>query len=246
MPRYEPVGQSFYSRLHALGLSLFRREIKEGFRRLSTFRYGTAHRLVAWMKHLRLEVQEEIAFAVTKRMYPKRLGIPEATMTESEQSIIAEFLRVNQAMTAEEMSFQERRLAGVGLPEVKRSNFSKRVLAELQTVFEHPAEPVLGGSEWRYYVQFGNWTVTTSVSCGARSRHLAYFHRLHEAPVDPRSDAALRRQVAEDISLFSIMGISAQSEWRHVLAEDAMEVSHLLASLCREFLEQVPGLLEAI
>ncbi len=99
--------------------------------------------------------------------------------------------------------------------------------------------PVINGTGWSYISQVAGLRVTTNLDFGGRKpSQLRYSQWIHQPKVTERN-----------VWLLEHAGISAllgwpQTEWNYLTDADIPEAAELLARLCKEFVDAVPGIWE--
>jgi len=130
----------------------------------------------------------------------------------------------------------QRNTAG-GFPLNKKA-LRAEVTAAMLPRFGKPTKD--GGGTWFYKTTLAETVVETCVDFGGR-RQVGYFQRLYELMPRPQQRS---EPIFSSNGIRSLLGGGGTTDWRYLTDGDIPATAQMIARLCWEFVEAVPGIIE--
>lgn len=203
----------------------FQREIREGFPLLRQIKNSyLLTRQIPSIESLSPNDQQHLASVLVKRAHY-------GAVQSIGETISAEEWRVHKWYMSDiaRIRPEEFRANSQLLHRINRKQFATLLKTELMPVLGDDVEP-FQHNIWRYWTPVRHWSILTYVDIGGQHHQLSYSQVVTTKEV---------RYHPMGTSILAWLGISSQTIWDCLAAEDCPEAAKMLAMLCSHFIDAI-------
>ncbi len=246
---FSKAKREFDVRYYLWATSEFEREIERSFPTLRLFKAGSAWKTHQFMLQLSKSEQLVLAHGLLKRFHSnaiKTLGeacSPEEEALRSRRDVAFS----NIVSFGEEVRARTR--AGEPIKLASKRQLRKVMAAQFKEAFGDECiglAPVDEELDLRFQMKRAGWLVSTFFYFGRREAILNYSHNIESESTFPYRGGEIGMGMGAMMSFNSYLGISSQTEWRYITAEEIERCCAAALKLCAQFFDVLPKLLKGL
>jgi hypothetical protein len=229
---FQDAVDEFAVRYYLWALEESRIESNNDFCLLSRVDSLPAAKFIELMRERNGLERDQFARALIKRFHPRAIALLNDHITLEEKEAAEEFRAALKPVPGDR--FWKAFFGPEREPMAKASDLKRSIKAALKPVLG--AGNILSGSSWSYRLNASGFIIETSFMIGTKW-HLSYDHRIFTAQ---------GKDIEDSISICSWLGLSSQTQWHYISANDVRKVAGLLVELSDRFVKIAPKLLKDI
>jgi hypothetical protein len=253
---FEKAKLEFQIRYYLWAISEFKKEINESFINFRSFKDGSPWKLYQFMQQLDRSDRLILAHSLLKRRHSDAAKVLGESLSEREESLLAQDREFNLKQSDLEVEFFKRRRAGEKIKFASKAKLRKVIKAKFKNTFGSQciqcieSDYLANEPEPQFQMKCCGWIINTFFGFGRGESSIDYCHNIvSEDSVEhqgPKGIYRLPLVIGYYMSFCSWLGVTSQTQWEYLMDDDVEPACDAAIKFCGHFFEVAPKLLKGL